>query len=90
VIPPRKKRSKGVAKLVHGGFSLMWLEPSIVKSGHKRDALAKRMQFKYAQQHVKDGNVVRTEIKYISLDEIVHNTQTTTRVLPACSNRPFT
>jgi hypothetical protein len=50
-----KKSSKGVVKVVHAGFGFMLLDPQIVKLGSKSDALAKRMLFKYDQQHVKDG-----------------------------------
>ena len=75
--PQCKKCSKGDVKVVLAEFGFMRLETTetspIVKSGSMRDTLAKRMWFKYDQQHVKDCKVIRTEIKYISLDEIVRN-----------------
>jgi len=69
-----KTRTRDKTKVRHTGFRFMRVDPVSADARDKRDGLATRMHFMYQEEHVRDGKVTRTDVKYITLRDIVQDT----------------
>jgi hypothetical protein len=69
-----KTRARDKTKVRQTGFRFMRVDPVAAGERDKRDGLATRMHFMYQEEHVRDGKVTRTDVKYITLRDIVQDT----------------
>jgi hypothetical protein len=71
----RKTRPKSKKWVHHTGIELMRVDPRAPGARDKRDGLAHRIHFMYKEkeQHKHEGKVTHTEIKYVTLQDIVQD-----------------
>lgn len=67
-------RARIKTKVRHTGFRYMRVDPVAADAQDQRDGLATRMHFMYQEQLVREGKVTRTDVKYITLQDIVQDT----------------
>jgi hypothetical protein len=73
-VQSRAKGSRNKTKVRHTGFRFMLMDPVTAGARDKRDGLANRVHFMYQEELVRDGKVTRTDVKYMTLRDIVQDT----------------
>ena len=67
----RRTKPRAPSRTRHTGFQFMRIDPPAAAAVDHRDNLADRIHFMYKEEKVRAGTVTASEVKYVTLREIV-------------------
>jgi len=68
---PKKRQPRQPSTVLHAGFQCMRIDPAPAAAVDVPDDLAGRIHFSYKEQKVRAGTVTASEVKYVTLRDIV-------------------